>query len=250
MINQKTAVRLLGVTTLALLWHVWSVGRAVAQDEGCCQFFTRAGAQRHGQRQCDDTKRQECTVLRARSTFLEGWHCDSQTQRCTAKLLGPTPTPTAIEQIGCCQLHDLRGVAQSVCGNEVSDFSCANDFAGTSTFCADCVCSSHPSAGFDLAPGACVPKPTPTPAPSEVLGCCQLDNLRGAPSSICGNAIRQSSCFSDFTAQPTFCKNCSCSSHSSSGFDLTRGACVAPGGSRRPRHGTQPPSTPQHPSSG
>jgi hypothetical protein len=247
MIKRKTALLLPEAATFALFLAVCSGGRAIAQDEGCCQFFTRPGSQRHSQRQCEDVTQQECTVLRVRSTFLVGWHCDSGTQRCNAKSTGPTPTPTAVEQIGCCQLDNLRQVTQPVCGNEISDVSCANDFAGTPTFCADCVCSSHPDAGFDLAPGVCMPRPTPTPAPSAVRGCCQLENLRGAPSSICGNAILQISCFSDFAAQASFCKNCACSSHSGSGFDLSRGKCVSPGSSRPPRHGPQPPSIPQHP---
>ncbi len=243
--NTSAVLALAGVA--ALVVTAWPASPAGAQDTGCCQFFTHAaGAGNHGRRQCDEVTQQECAVLRARSTFLAGWQCNPQTQHCTVKPSGPPPTPTATAQIGCCQLDGLRQLAGSVCGNDISDVSCANDFAGTPTFCADCVCSSHPGTGFDLSPGACVPPPTPTPIPAQVRGCCQLDNLRGAPSSICGNAIRQEACLNDFDAQPTFCQNCICSSHSREGFDLTRGVCAA-AGNRRPRHAPEPPGGPQHP---
>ena len=243
----------LATPVVVLLAGLVSVGRAGAQDAGCCQFFT--GSPRGGSsRQCENLTRPECATLRERSTFLRGWQCNPQLQRCAQSVapseFTPTPTPTAVESIGCCQLDNLRRLGHSVCGNAIGESSCLTEFAGVPSFCPECVCSSHPGPGFDLAPGACVtpePTPTPTPIPEEAKGCCQLEGLHGAPSSICGNAIRQGSCLSDFPAQATFCSNCVCSSHSGSGFLLSRGVCVeSPSG--RPRgHQLHGPGGPHHP---
>lgn len=229
------------------------VGRAGAQENGCCQFFVRSSAG-VSSRQCENLTRPQCATLRSRSTFLSGWQCNLHLQRCAESVAAgeftPTPTPTAAESTGCCQLDNLRRVGHPVCGNDVSESSCLTEFAGVATFCADCVCSSHDSSGFDLAAGVCVtpePTPTPTPAPENLKGCCQLEGLHGAPNSICGNEIQQSSCLGDFPAQATFCQNCVCSSHSGSGFTLTRGACVAPSDGRPRGHQFHGSGGPHHP---
>jgi len=158
----------------------------------------------------------------------------------------PTPTFTPHGPIGCCQLEHLRRVGHPVCGNEVTEASCLNDFEGDASFCLDCLCSSHPGPGFEFGVGLCIPRtptptrtptltPTITPPPSATPithGCCQLDNASGLGQSICGNDIQQSSCLNDFDGEPTFCPTCVCSSHNGAGFTTAPGACVRP--ARRP----------------
>ena len=83
---------------------------------------------------------------------------------CVTRTPTPTVTATPAERRGCCQLTGLRGARGAVCGNDVRESTCLQEFDADAVFCADCVCSSHASAGVDLAPGVCVP-PTPSPGP-------------------------------------------------------------------------------------
>jgi len=224
--------------------------RAPAQDEmGCCEFSAS------GNRRCGDLTRDECMVLKTRGVFLRGRQCDADTQQCVLMNAGgrPTATPTAtpvphVARRGCCQLNNLPRTHNSVCGNDVDESDCLSNFAGAATFCADCECSSHSDPGFDIDPGICVPRPTPTPTAVEPHGCCQLDNLPGARSSVCGNDIAQSVCLTAFAGQPTFCAKCKCSSHSGAGIDVSPGTCIAPpsGRPRRQPHRPNPPHLPGH----
>lgn len=233
----------------SLLLTLSFVSQLSAQEEGCCQFFARAEARR-GPRRCAELTREQCDLLKPSSTFFRGWHCDVREQRCNRELPPSTPTPrqsptpTAtprVDPMGCCQLDSLRRVGHSVCGNALSQTSCLNDFTGVPAFCANCVCSSHPQRGFDLDAGACV---TPTPTQSEPKGCCQLDHLTGVRGSVCGNAIRQSTCINDFPGGGTFCADCVCASHTGPGFQFTTGTCGTPPTPGRPRHNPHPPHRP------
>jgi hypothetical protein len=76
----------------------------------------------------------------------------------------PTVTSTPAEPRGCCQLMQLRGVKGAVCGNDVRESTCLQEFDAEAVFCADCVCSSHTGSGVDLVRGLCV-QPTPTRGP-------------------------------------------------------------------------------------
>jgi hypothetical protein len=78
----------------------------------------------------------------------------------------PTMTPAPDERRGCCQLTGLGGARGAVCGNDVRESTCLQEFDAEAVFCADCVCSSHPGAGVDLVPGLCV-RPTPTRGPRQ-----------------------------------------------------------------------------------
>src|SRR5215813_1721532 len=172
----------------ALALSVVPFGTVSAQEVGCCLFLPRPGDRPSAVR-CDNLTSEECRVLKVTSTFLRDRHCDSATQLCVLNGRNGTPQPTAtptptatprIQRRGCCQLDNLRRTRQPVCGNEITEDDCLNDFAGDATFCADCTCSAHSEPGFEIIPGTCVPNtPTPTPSP-EPRGCCQLDNLRGA----------------------------------------------------------------------
>lgn len=211
---------------------------------GCCQFFAparRGEGSMHRQRRCSDLPKDQCRVLAPSGSFFDGWRCDAAQQRCVAALPAvsagtptPTATPTAAHP-GCCQLDHLHRTTASVCGNQISQVSCANDFAEPGTFCADCVCSSHAGPGFDLSPGVCAPPvPTPTPSPTgEALGCCEVGDLPHLAHSVCGNQISRSACLGDFGGKSTFCADCVCSSHPEPGFQFARGSCVGP--STRPR---------------
>ncbi len=83
---------------------------------------------------------------------------------CATQTPTPTMTATPAEPRGCCQLTGLRGANGAVCGNDVRESTCLQEFDAEAVFCADCACSSHSTAGVDLAPGLCVP-PTPTRGP-------------------------------------------------------------------------------------
>ncbi len=256
---------LCGAVCVALALSLSSAPQARAQEElGCCQFFARPtdGATR-GQRRCANITRPECTRLKPASTFFRRFRCDTLAQRC---VLGPAPhtptptltptasaTPTRTEPRGCCQLNDVRGIAHSVCGNEVTEASCRSEFEGTPVFCGNCACSSHPQAGFSFDVGSCVtrtPTPTATPTPAEPRGCCQLTGVRGTTGAVCGNDIRESTCLNEFDGNAVFCASCVCSSHSGSGVDLAPGVCVPPTPTRGPRpqrmRPPRPPRPPRH----
>jgi hypothetical protein len=154
----------------------------------------------------------------------------------------PTPTPTATPPLGCCQLANVRRVGNTVCGNQLTEASCMNDFEGDPTFFATFVCSSHSGPGFDLNAGQCMPRtplptltgtPIPTATSTPASGCCQIDNFTGLDHPICGNNVSHASCLNDFGTQVTFCPECTCSSHTGDGFDLSDGVCSPP---PRPRH--------------
>jgi len=83
---------------------------------------------------------------------------------CVTQTPTPTVTATPAEKRGCCQLTRLRGANGVVCGNDVRESTCLQEFDADAVFCADCVCSSHAGTGVDLLPGVCVP-PTSTPGP-------------------------------------------------------------------------------------
>lgn len=159
-----------------------------------------------------------------------------------------TATATATPPLGCCELANIRGVGNTVCGNQLTQISCMNDFQGDPTFFANFVCSSHTASGFDLNPGNCVPRtPAPTPMATSTpsSGCCQIDNFTGLDHPICGNNVSRASCLNDFGTQVTFCPECKCTSHSGDGFDLGDGVCQPP---PRPRHRPEPhqPHGPHH----
>ena len=83
---------------------------------------------------------------------------------CATRTPTPTVTATPAERRGCCQLTGLRGTKGAVCGNDVRESTCLDEFDAEAVFCPECVCSSHAGSGVDLVPGVCVP-PTPTPGP-------------------------------------------------------------------------------------
>ena len=83
---------------------------------------------------------------------------------CVTRTPTPTVTATPAERRGCCQLTGLRGANGAVCGNDVRESTCLQEFDADAVFCAECVCSSHSTSGVDLAPGLCIP-PTPTRGP-------------------------------------------------------------------------------------
>src|SRR5574341_1201655 len=142
-------------------------GRA-AEEVGCCQFSVRSSdssGRTKGSKQCADSTRQECLGLRSSSTFLRGFRCNAAAQRCALSVppprtptitLTPTPTPTQTlqpEAVGCCQLNNLRRAGQAACGNQISESSCLNDYAGQPTFCVDCTCTSHTGPGITFDQG-------------------------------------------------------------------------------------------------
>lgn len=243
-----------------LLW-VFASGAAQAQEEvGCCQFLARStdGTPAKAQRRCDDLTRRECSLLKPGSVFLRHWACDKPSQRC---LVGPapdtptptptpteTPTSTPPEPRGCCQVDNIRTLDHPICGNDISQTSCLNETKGAPAFCANCVCSSHPDAGFSFDLGTCVTPtatPTSTATPAEKRGCCQLTRLRGANGAVCGNDVRESTCLQEFDADAVFCADCACSSHTGSGVDLAPGVCLQPTPTRGPRP-HRPPRPPGH----
>jgi len=165
--------------------------------------------------------------------------------------LTPTSTPTPTGPVGCCQLDDVHRAHLPVCGNRISQASCLHDFAGTPSFCADCVCTSHPEPGFLSGFGVCarptvIPTQTPTatrtPTAVPPPGCCQLNSPTGLGHAVCGNSIAVDTCLEAFHDQaPSFCPDCRCSSHDGSGFDVGPGLCVplhhpGPHAPHRPRH--------------
>jgi hypothetical protein len=157
----------------------------------------------------------------------------------------PTATPTPVGRTGCCQLDNVHRLRQPVCGNQINEVSCLNDFGGEPSFCPDCTCTSHSSSGFEFTTGVCAPptatrNPTPTKTPTPSMrGCCQLSRSSGLSHSICGNDIEQSSCLNDFGGAPVFCANCRCTSHLGAGFDLSAGVCAQ-------RHQVNQPHRPHH----
>ena len=235
----------------ASLFSMIASHEAWAQEErGCCQFLARSttGTPARGQRRCDDLTRRECSLLKPGSVFLRRWACDTQSQRCLVGAApdtrtptatpSKTPTPTPREPRGCCQVDNIRTLGHPICGNDVTQTSCLNETKGAPAFCADCVCSSHPNAGFSFDLGTCVtptPTPTVTATPAEKRGCCQLTRLRGANGAVCGNDVRESTCLQEFDAEAVFCADCVCSSHTGNGVDLAPGVCVPPTPTRGPR---------------
>lgn len=240
-------MRVIGLCVFAAA--LWIARTAPAQEDGCCQYTVRTGNQT--QRRCADLSKAECAALKPVSTFLRGLECDTRTQQCarTVPTLTPTPiptrtitptrTPTARPQSqvrGCCQLNSAPRPG-SICGNDIVAASCE---ATNTVFCESCTCSSHDEDGFTRAQGVCLaftPAPTRTPTPTPVrtpIGCCELENLRHISNPVCGNAIAQASCFSDYAGSPSFCLDCVCSSHDDGGFTLDAGACVTKTPTRTP----------------
>jgi len=116
--------------------------------------------------------------------FCEGCSCTSHDEPgfdfsrgvCTSNTPTPTPTPTATPTPsgGCCQINSTRpGPRPFICGNQIDQESCLQNYGDDATYCIDCICSSHAGAGFTFAPGTCLklnpassrPRPRPTRAP-------------------------------------------------------------------------------------
>ncbi|MBI3785621.1 MAG: hypothetical protein HY270_19685 [Deltaproteobacteria bacterium] len=147
---------------------------------GCCQAdpVSRTGFPICGNR----IKKSDCTAFfGARAEFCEHCSCSSHPDagftfdrgECVASTPTATPTatatPTSGSRRGCCQVNTSRpGPHPFLCGNEIDETSCLNDFGAGAFFCPDCTCSSHSGLGFGTSPGSCVntnarPRPTRPP---------------------------------------------------------------------------------------
>ena len=141
------------------------------QARGCCQVDNIRTV---GHAICgNDVSQTSClNETKGDPVFCADCECSSHSEAgfsfdvgtCVTRTPTPTVTATPAERRGCCQLTGLRGANGAVCGNDVRESTCLQEFDAEAVFCADCVCSSHTSGGVDLAPGLCVP-PSPTRGP-------------------------------------------------------------------------------------
>jgi hypothetical protein len=141
------------------------------EARGCCQVDN---VRTVGHTICGNAVSETSCLNETKGTpkFCANCECSSHTVAgfsfdvgiCVTRTPTPTVTATPAERRGCCQLTGLRGANGAVCGNDVRESTCLQEFDADAVFCAECVCSSHSRAGVDLAPGLCVP-PTPTRGP-------------------------------------------------------------------------------------
>jgi hypothetical protein len=146
-----------------------------------------------------------------------------------------TNTAQAQSDLGCCQFLTTGSSPARRCAT-LTRTQC-DALRPTSTFFRGQRCDSVRQRCVFQLPPTTAPTPTPTstavasptPTPTkEPRGCCEVAASRAVPFPFCGNSVSAAECFGAFGFRAAFCENCTCSAHSSPGFQLVPGGCVPP----------------------